>query len=168
MSKDLRTMRHIMEADKKLGHYWLGFLPIAHAHTIYISANLQSDPKYEDLNEEELLEEAWKLQLSAVPSLGGDVDVEKECLERLEEEMFEVSARASVARNYQWGHDAGQYRFWDPYVDFPEHRNHRDREGDDEELELGPDFIVNPPLPAPTATLAQKKVLSKPSCIKKK
>ncbi|KDR64844.1 hypothetical protein GALMADRAFT_149245 [Galerina marginata CBS 339.88] len=157
-----------MEDDKKLRHYWLRLLPIAHAHTICISANLQSDPKYEDLNEEELLEEAWKLQLSAVPSLGGDVDVEKECLERLEEEMFEVSARASVAGNYQWGLDAGQHQFWDPYVDLPERWNHRDREGDDEELELGPDFIVNPLLPAPTATLAQKKVLPKPRRIKKK
>jgi len=110
--------RHIMGDNKKLRYYWLGLLPITHAYTIHISSNLKSDPKYKDPNEEELLNEAWKLQLSAVTSLG-DFD-EKECLERLEEEMFEVSMRASVAGHFQWGLDVGQHQFWDPYVDLPE------------------------------------------------
>ena len=62
----------------------------------------------------------WKLQLSTVTSLGGDVDDEKECLERLKEEMSETSVRASVAGHYLWGLDARQHQFWDPYADLPE------------------------------------------------
>ncbi|TFK32445.1 hypothetical protein BDQ12DRAFT_773402 [Crucibulum laeve] len=148
---------HIMDNNKKLRRFWLGLLPIAHAHTIYISAHLQPNPKYQSLNEEERLEEAWKFQLSAVPSLDTDVDVERESLERLEEEMFEVSVRAGVAGNYQWGLDAGQHQDWNPYCDLPEHWNHGDREGSDGELEYGPDFITNPPLPP-----IEKKTRPKP------
>ena len=38
--------------------------------------------------------------------LGPDVEVNKECLARLEEEMFEVSNRARIAGYYQWGLDS--------------------------------------------------------------
>jgi hypothetical protein len=103
---------------------------------IYISVHLKSEPKYKNLTEDELLIEAWKLQMSAIPSVDANVDVERECLERLEAEMFEVSARADVAGNYQWGLHAGQHQDWDPYSSLPEHWNHRDREGSDSEEEV--------------------------------
>ena len=38
-----------------------------------------------------------------------DVEVDKECLARLEEELFEVSNRAGIAGYYQRGLDSGDH-----------------------------------------------------------
>ncbi len=58
-----------------------------------------------------------------------------ECLERLEEEMFERSALAGNAGDYQWGLDAGDHQDgWNPYAGTPEHWNHNDQGSGDDEL----------------------------------
>ncbi|KAF9455269.1 hypothetical protein BDZ94DRAFT_1149587, partial [Collybia nuda] len=70
------------------------------------------------------------------PSIWTDIDVDRDCLARLEEEMFERSAQAGIAGHFQWGLDAGDHQdCWNPYSDTPEHWNHGDREGSDGELE---------------------------------
>ncbi|KAF8171478.1 hypothetical protein BJ912DRAFT_860528 [Pholiota molesta] len=95
--------------NKNLRHKWLGRLPIAHAHTLYILKSVKADPKNKGLTQNMLLEKAWDVQFSGTPSALIDTDVDKECLEILEEEMFEKSARAGIAGHYQWGLDAGQW-----------------------------------------------------------
>ncbi|KDR70472.1 hypothetical protein GALMADRAFT_144758 [Galerina marginata CBS 339.88] len=69
-----------------------------------------------------------------------DVDVDKDCLYILEEEMFERSARAGVAGHCQWGLDAGDHENWDPYEGIPPHFIHGDREESESELEMGPHY----------------------------
>ncbi|KAF9540660.1 hypothetical protein CPC08DRAFT_612377, partial [Agrocybe pediades] len=55
-------------------------------------------------------------------------DIDKECLEALEEIMFENSKlAASITGNYQWGLDAGNHQDgWNPYTGLPEYLNHVD------------------------------------------
>jgi len=122
--------------DKKKRQQWLGRLPIAHAYTIYIAMNLKADRGNETLTNDELLEKAWKAQFSGTPSVLMDVDVDKDCLYILEEEMFERSARAGIAGHCQWGLDAGEHDDWDPYAGSPSSFNHGDRIGSDSELEV--------------------------------
>ena len=45
------------------------------------------------------------------------IDVDYECINRPEEEMFEISERAGIAGNHQWGLslDAGDHQYWYPY-----------------------------------------------------
>lgn len=107
--------------DKKNQHIWLGRLPIAHAHTIYISTILKNNPENEDLTNAELLGKAWKVQLTGTTSVLMDVDVDKDCLSTLEEEMFENSAHAGVTGHFQWGLDAGDHDNWDPYDGRPQY-----------------------------------------------
>ena len=45
-----------------------------------------------------------------------EVDVERECLAKLEEVMFEHSLAAGIAGEYQWGLDTGE-----PYDSLPYH-----------------------------------------------
>jgi len=72
---------------------------IAHAHTLFIAGRLKREQKNQDLNNI-LLEKAWNVQCTGVPeSPWTDTDVDKECLSRLEEQMFEVSLRAGICRN---------------------------------------------------------------------
>ncbi|KAG5636902.1 hypothetical protein H0H81_006464 [Sphagnurus paluster] len=78
--------------DKEIRLSWLGYLPIAHAYTLYIAHSLTFDEKTVELSWEELLGQAWKVQLTGTPSWLVDVDVECECLYQLKEEMFKVSA----------------------------------------------------------------------------
>ena len=47
---------------------------------------------------------AWNIQTADVPErVWVDIDIDKECLECLEEEMFERSLLAGVVGNFQWG-----------------------------------------------------------------
>ncbi|KAF8962433.1 hypothetical protein BDZ97DRAFT_1759284 [Flammula alnicola] len=124
----------------KDAHLWLGRLPLAHAFTIYIAEHLKKDPKMNALGREELLEKAWEVQFTGTPSMLTDVDIERECLDRLEAEMFEVSEEAGVAGHYQWGLDAGDHQDWDPYAGMQD-LNRGDHPGSDAELEEGPEFI---------------------------
>lgn len=63
-------------------------------------------------------------------------DVDLECLRQLEDEMFEDSARAGVAGNWQWGLDAGDHHYWNPYEGRPEYLRPGDRDGSESELEV--------------------------------
>jgi len=116
-------------------HTWVGRLPLAHAFTIYIAEHLKSDPKLDGLNWEALLEKAWEVQFTGTPSMLTDIDVERECLERLEGEMFEVSQAAGIAGHYQWGLDAGDHQDWNPYAGM-QNLNCGNRAGSDAELEV--------------------------------
>ena len=129
--------------DKKCRHIWLGRLPIAHAYTIYISTLLKADPKYATLSNQELISKAWNVQFSGTPSVLQDVDVDRDCLETLEEEMFEKSARAGIAGHWQWGLDSGDHQYWNPYAGSPWSWDHQDREGSDGELEVM-SYMSNP------------------------
>ncbi|KAF5379487.1 hypothetical protein D9615_006638 [Tricholomella constricta] len=132
-----------VSTDKKIRHKWLGLLPIAHAYTVFISSRLKAEPKHRHLADNIILEKAWKIQFTGLPSLWTDVDVDKECLERLEEKMFERSMRAGIAGHYQWGLDAGDHQNdWDPYRGTPGHWNLGDRDGSEGEMERGPSFIL--------------------------
>jgi len=86
-----------------------------------------------------ILQTAWDIQRTATGSteLLSTVDIERDCIQRLEEEMFEISAQAGVAGHYQWGLDAGYHQDnWNPYYDLPEEWNHGDRKGNDEEFQV--------------------------------
>ena len=62
-----------------------------------------------------------------------EVDVERECLAKLEKEMFERSEAAGIAGEYQWGWDAGDHQdAWNPYDGLPDHWIHSDRPKNDD------------------------------------
>ena len=64
------------------------------------------------LSHQELLEKAWGVQVKGdVNLLWQEVDVERESLAKLEENMFEHSQAAGIAGEYQWGLDAGNYQY---------------------------------------------------------
>jgi hypothetical protein len=127
---------HITHNDKKLRLSWLGYLPLAHAYTLFIAHRLKSDPKMKKLKIKDLLLRAWEVQFTGTPERLVDIDIERDCLEQLEEEMFEVSIRAGIAGNYQWGLDSGYHDDWNPYAQLPAGWNVADYVGDDEELEV--------------------------------
>ncbi|KAF5378138.1 hypothetical protein D9615_007524 [Tricholomella constricta] len=56
----------------------------------WFEAHISKDPK---------LRKHWL----GVPSVWTDVDVDRECLDLLEEQMFEISSQAGIAGHYQWG-----------------------------------------------------------------
>ena len=93
-----------------------------------ITAHLASTPKYSALSKDKLLQKGWETQLTGVPSFLMDVEVDKECLARLEEETFEVSNRAGIAGYCQWGLDFGDHQNWWPYANLPQRWNHEDYE----------------------------------------
>ena len=75
---------------------------------------------YNMKSEMEILEKAWEVQITSVPSILREVDVDKECLARLEEEMFEKTDRTGVSGNGQWGLDVGHHQEgWDPSFGVP-------------------------------------------------
>ncbi|KAF8955597.1 hypothetical protein BDZ97DRAFT_1764645 [Flammula alnicola] len=86
----------------------------------------------------------WKSQLEdMLNSSGKAVDVDCECLCRLEGQMFEISARAEKAGNYQWRLDVGgSPDHWDPWARHTDVWNKGDRDGDDTELEHGPNYAI--------------------------
>ena len=75
--------------EKDVQVFWMGLLPIAHAHTLFIAYRMAKDPVFMDLTDLDILQKAWVAQLTGVPSILSEVDVDRECLETLEEEMFE-------------------------------------------------------------------------------
>jgi hypothetical protein len=107
---------HVALKDHGLRRHWLGLLPFAHTCTLWLVALLHRNKgelqKFDVNDDEKILEAAWQLQTShSLKETWKDwIDVDKECLERLEEEMFERSALAGKAGRYQWGLDAGDYQ----------------------------------------------------------
>jgi hypothetical protein len=73
------------ESRLKARALWLGRLPIAHAHTLFIAYRMTKDPAFEALSWMDTLQKAWVAQLTGIPSILQEVDVDKECLEQLEE-----------------------------------------------------------------------------------
>lgn len=128
----------VCEGDQTVRRHWLGLLPIAHAHTVFLAHRLQEENPSIKRKANELLDIAWALQCSGTTKdLILDVDVDKECLERLEELMFERSERAGIAGNRQWGLDVGDHQdAWDVYAGLPEHWNHEDRAESERETEV--------------------------------
>ncbi|KAF9473671.1 hypothetical protein BDN70DRAFT_816899, partial [Pholiota conissans] len=55
------------------------------------------------------------------PSVLMGIDIDRDCLYQLEEEMFERSSRAGIAGHCQWGLDEGDHQFWNPYDGIPAH-----------------------------------------------
>ena len=52
---------------------------------------------------------AWKVQLIGIPIILKNVDVDKKCMEFLEE-MFENTDRIGTSGNEQWGLDVGYHQ----------------------------------------------------------
>jgi hypothetical protein len=118
----------ICNGDQKLRIHWLGRLPIAHAYTVFIAHRIKTT-EGSTLTEKELLNKAFdNIQTKATSKdVFIDVDIDKESLENLERWMFERSAKAGAAGNYQWGLDAGDHDRWDPYKGLPAHWIHDDK-----------------------------------------
>lgn len=75
----------------------------AQTHMLYIAHSLASEPKMKNLGSSELLKHAWEVQFTVQPARLIDIDVKKECLSQVEEEMFEVSARANISGVWMLG-----------------------------------------------------------------
>ncbi|KAG6879172.1 hypothetical protein C0992_004637 [Termitomyces sp. T32_za158] len=121
--------------DHTIRHKWIGSLANVHAQTLYIASILKSRDDLHGSSEANLLQKAWNEQVNNAAPHWDHIDVDAECLCRLEEEMFEVSLRAGISGHYQWGLDAGDHQGkWDPYCRLPEQWNHGDRDGNDAEL----------------------------------
>jgi len=135
---------HIAAGDKSLRRHWLGLLPFAHTCTLWLVCLIRMHKgelqKFDIDDDKKVLEAAWKEQttISAEQIWKDQVDVDKESLERLEEEMFQRSVLAGIAGNYQWGLDAGDHQGgWNPYED-TEHLHIDDRESGEDEHEVSP------------------------------
>ena len=130
----------IGEGDKMVRRHWMGFVPIAHAHTVFLANQLktQGGAKTVGLTQSQLLDKAWEVQtFSAQQDLFLDVYIERECLVSFEELLFERSSKAGVAGNCQWGLDAGEHQSgWDPYIGLPSTWNHEDRDDSEGEIEV--------------------------------
>jgi hypothetical protein len=121
------------------------YLPLAHTYTLYIAYRLKSDPNMAKLTGEDLLLQAWAVQFTGTSERLIDIDVERECLEQLEGELFEVSFRAGMAGNYQWAFAcaSGHHDDWNAYAHLPSELNGGDYIGDDEELEVRDPNIID-------------------------
>jgi hypothetical protein len=98
---------------------------------------MTKDPAFKGLPWTDILQKAWVAQLTGVPSILGEVDVDRECLEQLEEEMFERTERTGPSGNFQWGLDAGHHQDgWNPSFGVPKTWEGKIREGSDDEIEV--------------------------------
>lgn len=121
-------------------HKWIGGVLPAHAATLLIASRipvtsaLMADEDYPEIarnsdtsHETFTLQCAWLCQRTLSLSKSR-VDIDRECISRLEERMFEQSAAAGKAGMEQWGLDAGDhYRRWNPYANLPPHWTHSGR-----------------------------------------
>jgi len=60
---------------------WLGRLPIAHAHTVFIAFRIHQDPHYKTLTTSELFSKAWEVQLTGALMILSSIDVDAEYME---------------------------------------------------------------------------------------
>ena len=98
---------------------------------------MSKDPACKGLTNLDICKKAWVVRLTSVPSILGEVDVDKECLERLEEEIFKRTDQTGPSGNWQWGLDAGHHQDgWDPAFGVPKTWEGKTREGSDTELEV--------------------------------
>ncbi|KAJ6481243.1 hypothetical protein C8R47DRAFT_1322273 [Mycena vitilis] len=143
--------RHVANGDRSLRMIWIGEIPLAHAFTLLfahrryksIIANNSCPPADSELEHQHfILEAAWAYQCLAAPGMWDGLDIEKECLDFLEERMFENSERAGMAGTGQWGLDAGVHQgHWYPYGGLPWDWSKEDAPGaTEEDYKPGPDF----------------------------
>ena len=100
--------------------------------------------KNDKRSKEDFISDAWSLQkmnsswAMDLENQVAIVDVDAECLEALEERMFERSKVAGLAGYYQWGLDAGYHQgHWDPWAGTPSEWNREDFDGwSESELEV--------------------------------
>ena len=126
---------------------WLGCLPIAHAHTVFIAFQMHQDPHYKSLraHPRELLLKAWEVQLTSAPTILNSIDVDAESIETLEAEMFEHLSRTGASGNEQWGLDVGHHQDgWNPYLGVLKTWHEKKREGKEAECEVRPNhcFVI--------------------------
>lgn len=127
--------------DPMMRYAWMGQLSHAHAITLFIASTIRAEDSrlkngiklkapeeltkedmeilQAELTNEAVMDKAWDLQFHGTGSFLFDIDVDRECLEILEEEMFERSDRAGIAGDYQWGLDAGDYQQPNLYTGLP-------------------------------------------------
>jgi len=116
---------------------WLSLLPIAHAHTLFITYQMTKDADFKGVPESEIHQKAWEAQLTGMPTILREINVNKECLEVLEEEMFMRTERTWSSGNWQWGLDMGHHQDgWDPTFGVPETWDEKKREGGESEHEV--------------------------------
>ena len=66
-----------------------------------------------------LFPKAREVQLTGVPTVLKNVNVDKECVDFLEQ-MFENVNRTGASGNEKWGLDVGYHQGgWNPYIDAP-------------------------------------------------
>ncbi|KAF9548618.1 hypothetical protein CPC08DRAFT_648380 [Agrocybe pediades] len=105
---------------------WIGKLPLGHAFTLYMVALMAYIPNFNNISEEKFWQ-AWNFQNETIAIPERMSDIEKKCIQRLEEEMFEISTDAGIASHYQWGLDVGHHQGnWNPYSGLPDEWNHQD------------------------------------------
>lgn len=127
---------NICGGDRKLREYWLTKLPNAHANTLYLADRLRTS-QTGNLNETDWVRKAWNVLLTAKQTDADVVDVDREAVVALEEDMLEDSKRAGIAGSQQWGLDAGDHQeCWPVYVGLPESWRPGDREGSEDEYEV--------------------------------
>ena len=81
------------------------------------------------------------MQLTSVPSILKEVDVDQECLVSLEEEMFKNTDRTRVLGNGQWGLDRGYHQGgWDPSFGVPASWNRKVRMGNKSKCKVRPNY----------------------------
>jgi hypothetical protein len=124
---------------------WLGRAALAHSFTLVIAARkreqLVNSDSFEalDLRSQRtlLLQAAWRHQYTEANRESRIVDVDRECLAAFERRLFECSAVAGPAGNWQWGLDVGHLeQGWCPYNLTPDDWNDGTYEGNEEELQV--------------------------------
>ncbi|KAJ7699257.1 hypothetical protein B0H17DRAFT_1129327 [Mycena rosella] len=141
----------VANGDRAARVVWSGRIPLAHAYTLLfahryyplIIAQKGCPPADEELEHRRfVLSRAWEYQSGTLPGLWNGLDVDRECLDLLEERMFENSERAGPAGIGQWGLDAGVHqghRY--PYnVPAPWSLDYAP-EVTDKDFKTGPDFV---------------------------
>jgi hypothetical protein len=112
---------HIGNGDQKNQVSWFVSLAAAHARTLWCSSLVQAHNDSRggaDLDEATALSKAWDVLKST--GRVHKVDINKECIAKLERLMFEVSWRAGKAGDKQWGMNVGDHQAnWDPYAIVP-------------------------------------------------
>jgi len=113
---NIRVSVFHVSIDKSIQRH-IGLAPFGHAITLFITSRLQNLDMEDEAN---LVRQAWEMQVVDVEELWYAVDIGKECLERLEEEMFGESEQAGIAGHRQWGLDAGDHQNGrDPHLGTP-------------------------------------------------
>ena len=98
---------------------------------------MTKDPTFKTQNKLNILQKAWEAQLTSVPTILKEADVDRECLASLEEEMFENTERTGPSGNGQWGMDAGYHQGgWDPSFGVPASLDRKQQVGDESEREV--------------------------------